>query len=164
MKKILLILLVFQLCSCEGIFGISDYAGSVININDAKKSKLLKNVYIPSKNKVIINSEEYEIIEAWTSYRFKTNKSKEINKVVYDFLIIIKNSKTKEIGLSARTTPDYSKFVKFYTTECTYCGGIETAKLMIQFDTKKTPNSLDFIKVGFRSGNKEDIVIFKKIH
>jgi hypothetical protein len=162
MKKSLLILFVFQLCSCDGIFGISDYAGATINIADAKKSKLLKNVYIPSKNKVLINSEEYEIIEAWTSNRFNTNKSEEVNKYVYDFLIIIRNSKTKEVGLSARTTPTYNDFIKFYCKECKFGGGIVTDKLFIQFDPKKTPNSPNFIKVGFKSKNKEEIIIFEK--
>ncbi len=162
MKKLLLIILFFELCSCDGIFGVSDYAGSATNIVDAKKSKLLKNIYTPSKSKVFINSEEYEIIEAWTSNRFNTNRSKELNKFVYDFLIIVKNSKTKEEGLSARTTPNYSKYVKFYVTDCVYCGGIETDKLIIQFDSKKTPSSPDFIKVGFKSGIKEDMVTFKK--
>lgn len=163
MKKLLLVLLIFQLYSCDGIFGISDYSGATISILDAKKSKLLKNIYIPSKNKVLINSEEYEIIEAWTSNRFKKNKSKELNNLVYDFLIIIKNIKTNKIGLSARTTSTYSDFIKFYTDECEFCGGIETNKLIIQFNSKKSPISINNIKVGFKSGNKEDIIFFKKV-
>ncbi|MEO4004255.1 hypothetical protein [Flavobacterium sp. CAU 1735] len=162
MKKLLLILLIFQLNSCDGIFGISDYASPAKNINDAKKNNLLKNTYVSSKKKVIIDSEEYEIVEAWTSYRFKTNKSTEKNKSFYEFLIIIRNNKTKEVSLSARTTPTYSKFIKYYCKYFEASGSIETDKLCLLFDSKKFPDSPNIIKVGFKSGGKEDITIFKK--
>ena len=162
MKKLILLLLLLPLSSCNGIFGVSDYAGAVESIIDAKEFELLKNVYIPSKNIIIINSEEYEIKQAWTSYRFKTRNSDKINRDVYDFLVIIKNTKTKEFGLSSKTTSGYSDYIKFYCKECISQGGIETDKLCIQFNSKKTPKSPDSIRIGFISRHKEDIIVFKK--
>lgn len=162
MKKLILIVLVFLFYSCDGIFGVKDFAGSTKNIEDAKKSKLLKNVYTSSKSKVLIDSEEYKIIESWTSYRYKTNKSNILNKDFFEFLIIIKNNKTKQLGLSPKTTPNLSKFVKIYEQSTIDIVGIVNNKLSISYDAKKNPNSPNIIKVGFKSGSKEDLVIFKK--
>ena len=142
MKVTILYISLIAIIACNGAGGLKDYAGATSNIADAKKKKLLKNEYLPDKRRIIINNEEYEILEAWTSNRFISLKNKNKNEIIYDFLISVENVKTKESFLSSDTESNYSNYIKTYFEKWQSSGfGIETNKICISLYQNKGLNS-----------------------
>ena len=166
MKKILFIMFVYSFVSCDNFFGISDYSSPATDIAEAKNNNLLINTYQPSIDKIHIGNEEYLIIEAWTSYRFKTKNEKKINKSFYDFQVKLKNTTLNKNGLSFKVISNYRKYLKFYDNNGDLTNGLITNdNINLINEEKEEKNKFDKITIGFTDYKNEEVfVIFKKIN
>ncbi|PQA91483.1 hypothetical protein B0A69_16845 [Chryseobacterium shigense] len=152
MKKLFLISLFLTLFACVG----SDTEFLPQTVSESKSRKLLIKEYRPTENKVIINQGEYEIVEAFTTFKFNSKKDQTINKSFFAFSVRIKNLKTGKIGLSSEDS-DHSQFLNFY---CNFCGGINNDNLVLYYDDISKRESLDSIRIGFKDRNKNEKVVY----
>ncbi|UWX59480.1 hypothetical protein N0B40_13805 [Chryseobacterium oranimense] len=155
MKKLFLILACLALNSCVG----TDTEFLPHTASEAKSKHLLIKEYLPTENKVIINQGKYEIVEAFTTFKFNSKNDQTINKNFFAFSVRIKNLKTGKAGLSLEDS-DHSKFLDFH---CDFCGGINNDNLVLYYNDISKRESLDSIKIGFKDKNgNEKIVYFVK--
>ena len=123
---------------------------------------MLRDIYRSSDSIVEINSNHYRIVEAWSSYRYKSKKDHKRNEKVYDFLIIIQNVDNNEFGLELNTTSEYSKFIQIKPIDSKNWFGIESNKLAATISLIEVPEPPDEIKVRFISDQTKKVVTFKK--
>ncbi|CEJ68353.1 hypothetical protein BN1195_00636 [Chryseobacterium oranimense G311] len=155
MKKLFLILLCLVLFCCVG----SDTEFLPQTVSEAKSRRLFIKEYLPTENKVIINQGEYQIVEAFTAFKFNSKNDQTINKNFFAFSVRIKNLKTGKAGLSLEDS-DHSQFLDFH---CDFCGGINNDNLVLYYNDISKRESLDSIKIGFKDKNgNEKIVYFVK--
>ena len=152
MKKLFLIPLFLTLFACVG----SDTEFLPQTVSESKSRKLLIKEYRPTENKVIINQGEYEVVEAFTTFKFNSKNDPTINKSFFAFSVRIKNLKTGETGLSPEDS-DHSQFLDFH---CDFCGGINNNNLVLYYDDISKRESLDSIKIGFKDRNKNEKVVY----
>lgn len=152
MKKLFLIPLFLTLFSCIG----SDTEFLPGTISEANSKKLLIKEYRPTYNKVTINQGEYEIVEAFTTFKLNSKNDQTINKSFFAFSVRIKNLKTGEEGLSPEDS-DHSEFLDFH---CDFCGGINNDNLVLYYDDISKRESLDSIKIGFKDRNRNEKVVY----
>ncbi|AZA47436.1 hypothetical protein EG346_04220 [Chryseobacterium carnipullorum] len=152
MKKLILIPLFFVLISCVG----SDTEFLPQTISESKSKNLFIKEYKPTENKVTINQGDYEIVEAFTTFKLNSKNDQTINKNFFAFSVRIKNLKTGKAGLSVEDS-DHSQFLNFY---CDFCGGINNDNVVLYYDDISNRESLNSIKIGFKDGNKNEKVVY----
>lgn len=151
MKKLILILLLSSV-SCVG----PDTEFLPQTISEAKSRRLLIKEYRPTVNKVMINKGEYEIMEAFTTFKFNSKKDQTINKNFFAFSVRLKNIKTGKEGLSLEDS-DHDQFIDFY---CDFCGGINNDNIVLYYDDISKRKTLDSVKIGFKDRNKNEKVVY----
>ena len=152
MKKIFLIPLFLTLLSCVG----SDTEFLPQTISESKSKNLFIKEYRPTENKVTINEGEYEIVEAFSTFKLNSKNDQTINKNFFAFSVRIKNFKTGNVGLSPEDS-DHSQFLDFY---CDFCGGINNDNLVLYYNDISKRENLDSIKIGFKDRNKNEKVVY----
>lgn len=152
MKKLFLISLFLILLSCVG----SDTEFLPQTISESKSKNLFIKEYRPTENRVTINKGEYEIVEAFSTFKLNSKNDQAINKNFFAFSVRIKNLKTGEIGLSLEDS-DHSQFLDFY---CDFCGGINNDNLVLYYEDISKRESVDSIKIGFKDRNKNEKIVY----
>lgn len=164
-NAVLIFLILLTVISCDKFPGVSDYAGVPESSESSKQQGLLIAEYSPSQKTVYIDDEKYFIIDSWSTYRFKTKGSSEINKEMYEFLINLENAKngkslTQKIPSSSFLNKSVRNLDKDYGLGLGI--GIESGLLSINYLSSKKPISPDTIKIEFKSGNQIQHVSFNK--
>lgn len=147
-------LFVTAITSCIG----PDYPGPPKSSKESKEKGLLLATYKPSQNNVMIQGEEYTIKDAWASYSLKSNKTQEINTVMYDFFVNLENTKTK-----ISSTPDID-YVKYKGEDYGYSlgTGITGSLMHVNFITEKKPTPPDTIVFEIQNFKESKTVYFIK--
>ena len=151
--------------SCDKFPGVSDYAGVPKSSKSSKEKGLLIAEYLPSEKIVYIDGEKYLITDSWSTYRFKTKNSTEINKEEYEFLFYLENvengkSLTQKIPSTSFLNKSVRNLEKDYGHKIGI--GIESGLLSISYLSSKRPISPDKIKIEFKNGNHIQLVDFNK--
>lgn len=152
MKKLFFISLFLTLFACVG----SDTEFLPQTVSESKSRKLLIKEYRPTENRVMINQGEYEIVEAFTTFKLNSKKDRTINKNFFVFSVRIKNLKTGEEGLSLEDS-DHDKFIYFH---CDFCGSINSNNIVLHYDDISKRNNLDSIKIGFKDKNRNEKIVY----
>ena len=159
MKK-LNYLLILLLSSCIG----PEYMGPAKSSFEAEKNGVLIDRYIPNEKRVMINEEMYLIEDAWTSYYLPERYSKKINKLAYDFLIVLKKEKTGEIST------DYNfdlplGYVKYNGKKYGFSVGVgdSSGMLAVDFNSKMKANAGDTLSFTFKNSKSEKEINFIRI-
>jgi|GEM_PF-4953569 len=121
---------------------------------------LLINDYKFEKKITLLNNEKFKIIEAWTTYKFKNNKKKEILNSFFAFRFRMINLKTLD------TIPDFNivKYIKIDTIGSKFGGlGVVDSQFTILYDSSYK-NKLDTLKLDFITNNGKTVSFqfFKK--
>lgn len=153
MKKLIPALLFLSMSSCVG----SDMESLPQHISEAKSKGLFVKEYHPTEKKIRINQGEYEILEAFTTFKLNSKKDPTINKSFFAFNIRIKNIRTGKEGLAVEDS-NHDQFLDFY---CDFCGGLINDNISLHYNDISQRESLDSIKIGFKDSNgKEEVVYF----
>ncbi|MBB6371699.1 hypothetical protein [Chryseobacterium shigense] len=151
MKKYILFLFLMVM-SCVG----SDTEFLPQTVSEARNRGLLIKEYYPTVNKITINKGEYEIVEAFTTFKFNSKKDQTINKNFFAFSIRLKNLKTGKEGLSLEDS-DHSQFLDFH---CDFCGGINNDNIVLYYDDISKRETLDSVKIGFKDQHRNEKVVY----
>lgn len=156
MKKIIYIL-VLLLSSCIG----PEYMGPAHSSFEAEKNDVLIDRYIPDEKQVMINDEMYLIEDAWTSYHLPERYSKKINKLTYEFLIVLKKEKTGEISTDYNFNLPLG-YVEYNGKKYGFSAGVgdSSGMLALDFNSKMKANAGDTLSFTFKSSKSQKEINF----
>lgn len=155
--KIYIYLLVLLLFSCIG----PEYMGPAQSSSEAEKNGVLIDRYIPNEKRVIINDEMFLIEDAWTSYYLPERYSKKINKLAYDFLIVLKKEKTGEMSTDNNFNLPLG-YVKYNGKKYGFSVGVgeSSGMLAVDFNSKKKANAGDTLSFTFKNSKMQKKINF----
>jgi hypothetical protein len=154
MKQLIIISIFIFLNSCIGY----DTAFLPLSIDESKQDGLYICEYTPSKKFVKINSEEYEILQVWSTHKFYRRYSNEISNNFFAIRISIVNIETGD----NLPPDDWYEYIKDYCSNCDYGGiGINSRMLTIYYKDIEMKYKICSFDIGFSDEDRnEDKVTF----
>ncbi|MBK8809100.1 MAG: hypothetical protein IPO21_21735 [Bacteroidales bacterium] len=154
--------------------GVKDFPNIPRSSMSSEEQGLLLAKYKPSQDKIMINGESFLILDTWTTYWFKTQFSKEINKNFYKFFVSIRNEETGKY-CELKNENEYCKtcenefiyirnYVKYNGKKYGYTNGVGKTNdfLSIDFISENKPIPPDTITFEFKNIDKSTVVNFIK--
>ena len=158
MKKLIYLILLLSI-SCIG----PEYMGPPQSSAEAQKNGVLIDRYIPNQKRVMINEEIYLIEDAWTSYNLPERNSKKINRLAYEFLIVLRKEKTGEISTDYNFNLPLG-YVKYNGKKYGFSKGVgdSSGMLAVDFISEKKGNAGDTLSLTFINIKNQKTIRFIK--